>query len=692
MNAMINVYPIRKKMSDLPNEDLHGTRRMSRMRDLHLALAGIIRTVATVRDLETMLHEACRILVEDGHFHLAWVCLADDRATTIRPVASRGCDLHTLDKLAAMRHAHLADDHGPIAAAMRTNQPVICNDFGEVRQMHAWRDLVVTNGFHSIACFPLQGSGGTSGTLNLYAEEKQFFDSAAISIVEQITNEISIALHNIEHEVRPVQIGSSAAEWKEHALRYRQLVDLSPEPIVVCHDRQFTLANQAAVRMFGVRTASELIGKSVHEFIRVDHRRAFDLHQSALQTDSNEVPFHEQIWLRADGSEFHAEVAATRLHFDGMPSTQLVVRDISARKRTERIQSGQNRILSMIAQGTDLSRILHDLAMFMENLAGRGFCSIMLLDTDTNCLCDGASPHLPADYVRAIGTVPVDNSNGSCGAAVLRAEPVIVADIAHDPLWKKLRDIALEQGLAACSSWPILARDRAVLGTVSLYFSDIAHPKPQDIELFEICAELAAVAIESRQSSERIQRLAHYDGLTSLPNRFLFNEFLDQALRKAERHDRQFAVLFLDLDRFKEINDAYGHDAGDAALKEIAHRLRSSLRQSDKIARMGGDEFYVLIEDLHDGSDAADIAGKLLEEALRPIRFNECECSLSASIGIAVYPQDGATKEVLLRHADHAMYEVKQEGKNGYRFFSKGRLGIWHPNSHPDSAFSTRPQ
>jgi diguanylate cyclase (GGDEF)-like protein len=225
-----------------------------------------------------------------------------------------------------------------------------------------------------------------------------------------------------------------------------------------------------------------------------------------------------------------------------------------------------------------------------------------------------------------------------------------------------------------------------------LYFSDIAHPKPQDIELFEICAELAAVAIESRQSSERIQRLAHYDGLTSLPNRFLFNEFLDQALRKAERHDRQFAVLFLDLDRFKEINDAYGHDAGDAALKEIAHRLRSSLRQSDKIARMGGDEFYVLIEDLHDGSDAADIAGKLLEEALRPIRFNECECSLSASIGIAVYPQDGATKEVLLRHADHAMYEVKQEGKNGYRFFSKGRLGIWHPNSHPDSAFSTRPQ
>jgi diguanylate cyclase (GGDEF)-like protein/PAS domain S-box-containing protein len=692
MSATINIYPIRKKMNDLSNEDLHGMRRMSRMRDLHLALAGIIRTVAGARNLETMLHEACRILVEDGPFHLAWVGLADDRATSIRPVASRGCDLHALDELAATRNAHLSDDHGPIAAAMRTNQPVICNDLGETGHMEAWRNLAVTSGIHSIACFPLQGSGQSGGTLNLYAEERQFFDSAAISIIEQITNEISIALHHLEREVRPARIGSSAAEWKEHALRYRQLVDLSPEPIVVCRDRQFTLANQAAVRMFGVRAASELIGKAVHEFIRADHRRAFDLHQSALRSDSNEVPFHEQIWLRADGSEFHAEVAATRLHFDGAPSTQLVVRDISARKRTERIQNGQNRILSMIAQGADLARILQDIALFMESLASRGFCSIMLLDADANRLCDGASPHLPAEYVRAVGSVPLDNSSGSCGTAALRAEPVIVADIAHDPLWKKLRDIALEQGLAACSSWPILSRDRSVLGTVSLYFSAIAHPTPQDIELFAICAELAAVAIESRQSSERIHRLAHYDGLTSLPNRFLFNEFLEQALRKAERHDRQFAVLFLDLDRFKEINDAYGHDAGDAVLQEIAHRLRSSLRQSDKIARMGGDEFYVLIEDLHDGADAADIAGKLLEEALRPIRFNGCECSLSASIGIAIYPQDGATKDVLLRHADHAMYEVKQEGKNGYRFFSQARPSVWCPKSHPGAAFPARPQ
>jgi diguanylate cyclase (GGDEF)-like protein/PAS domain S-box-containing protein len=690
MNAMINVYPIRKTMSDLPHEELHGTRKIRRLRELHLALAGIIRTAAGARDLETLLHEACRILVEDGRFRLAWAGLADDRTTSMRPVASCGCDPHALDEIMAARNTHFADDHGPIAAAMRTNQPAICNDLGEVRQAAAWRDLAVTSGFQSIACFPFQSSGRVGGTLNLYAGERQFFDSATISVIEQITNEISAALHNLELEGHHARIGSSAAEWKEHALHYRQLVDLAPEPIVVCRDRHFTLVNQAAVRMFGARAASELIGKAVHEFIRADHHHAFDLHQSALLSDSNDVPFHEQVWLRADGSEFHAEIAATRLHFDGAPSTQLVVRDISARKRTERLQNGQNRILSMIAQGAELERILQDIALFMENLAGRGFCSIMLLDADANRLCDGASPHLPADYVRAVGSVPIDNSSGSCGTAALRGEPVIVADIAHDPLWKKLRDIALEQGLCACSSWPILGKDRSVLGTVSLYFSDIAHPTRQEIELFGICAELAAVAIESRQSSERIQRLAHYDGLTSLPNRFLFTEFLDQALRKAERHDRQFAVLFLDLDRFKEINDSYGHDAGDAVLKEIAYRLRSSLRQSDKIARMGGDEFYVLIEDLQHASDAADIAGKLLEEALRPIRFGDCECSLSASIGIAVYPQDGATKEVLLRHADHAMYEAKQDGKNGYRFFSQGRPGVWLSNNHSGAIFPSR--
>jgi diguanylate cyclase (GGDEF)-like protein len=196
--------------------------------------------------------------------------------------------------------------------------------------------------------------------------------------------------------------------------------------------------------------------------------------------------------------------------------------------------------------------------------------------------------------------------------------------------------------------------------------------------LFDICTKLAGIAIESRASEEKIRYLAHYDGLTSLPNRFLFREYLDLALRNAQRHGEKFAVLFLDLDKFKEINDTLGHDAGDKVLREISKRLRSALRHTDKIARMGGDEFYVLIEELSNGHYAADIAQKLLDGASRPIRIGDQECQLSVSIGISIYPGDGNDGPTLLKNADYAMYRAKERGKNTYQFFSP------HEEGHQD--------
>jgi diguanylate cyclase (GGDEF)-like protein len=228
----------------------------------------------------------------------------------------------------------------------------------------------------------------------------------------------------------------------------------------------------------------------------------------------------------------------------------------------------------------------------------------------------------------------------------------------------------LSNGLKACSSWPIFGKSRKVLGTVALYFREAMAPTKEDLQLFSICTNLAGIAVESRASEEKIRYLAHYDGLTSLPNRFLFKEFLDLALRNARRHRKKFAVFFLDLDKFKDINDTFGHEAGDHVLKETAQRLRGCLRQTDKIARMGGDEFYILIEDLNDGQYAADVARKLLEEASRPLYIGDQQRQLSVSIGIGIYPDDGKNGQTLLKNADSAMYRAKHLGKNGYQFYS----------------------
>ncbi len=178
---------------------------------------------------------------------------------------------------------------------------------------------------------------------------------------------------------------------------------------------------------------------------------------------------------------------------------------------------------------------------------------------------------------------------------------------------------------------------------------------------------------EQIQAVERIHYLASHDGLTGLPNRTLFSETLNLAIRQASRYSYEFAVLFIDLDRFKNINDTLGHDAGDKLLQEMALRLNQTLRDTDVVARLGGDEFVVLLPQLdHPNDSCAIIARKLLSVLNRPITLQGQECRVTASIGISQYPVDGLDDHTLMRNADIAMYRAKEEGKNNFQFFSEG--------------------
>jgi len=176
-----------------------------------------------------------------------------------------------------------------------------------------------------------------------------------------------------------------------------------------------------------------------------------------------------------------------------------------------------------------------------------------------------------------------------------------------------------------------------------------------------------------KQAEERIQYLATHDGLTGLPNRVMFGELLNHVLALSRRNSRKFAVLFIDLDRFKFINDSLGHDAGDALLHEVANRLKGSLRSSDVVARLGGDEFVMLLQDLRGSEQAGRIARKLLSAVIQPIEIGGQECRVTASIGISIYPDDAADETSLMTHADIAMYHAKEEGKNNFQFYD-GRL------------------
>ncbi len=184
-------------------------------------------------------------------------------------------------------------------------------------------------------------------------------------------------------------------------------------------------------------------------------------------------------------------------------------------------------------------------------------------------------------------------------------------------------------------------------------------------------------------TNQQLSELALYDGLTGLPNRMLLEDRMGEAANHAERSGNSFALLFVDLDRFKPVNDSFGHSVGDELLKAVAQRLTTCVRKMDTIARTGGDEFVVILSGIGDPKDAAMVSSKILDELSRPFFIREHEVDISGSIGISVYPKDGKDVNLLKTNADIAMYHAKQAGRNSYRFFA---AGMTPPTPAPRSA------
>ncbi|MEY4588407.1 MAG: hypothetical protein RL497_483 [Pseudomonadota bacterium] len=174
---------------------------------------------------------------------------------------------------------------------------------------------------------------------------------------------------------------------------------------------------------------------------------------------------------------------------------------------------------------------------------------------------------------------------------------------------------------------------------------------------------------ETKRSQQKIEHLAHHDILTDLPNRLLLHDRLEMAISTAKRQNEKIGVLFVDLDRFKNINDSLGHDAGDKVLKLAAHRLRSLVRTVDTVARLGGDEFVIVLPNIHDENDVGEITQKLCLRMSIPYKIENLDLHLTPSIGVSLYPSDGATPQELIKNADAAMYLAKEQGRNNFQFY-----------------------
>jgi diguanylate cyclase (GGDEF)-like protein len=333
-------------------------------------------------------------------------------------------------------------------------------------------------------------------------------------------------------------------------------------------------------------------------------------------------------------------------------------------------------VLHAVASSMPLTEVLSLIVNLMENGEHDIFCSILLTDASGKHLKHGASGKLPQFYITAVEGLTIADKVGSCATAAFLGQRVIIDDLNKHPYWANFRTLAEQAGLKTCWSEPIFSSENKVLGTLSVYYSTAKTPSETVVQKIEEFTQLASLAIEKNNAEQKIRYLAFYDTLTNLPNRRLLYDRLKQELNLIERHQHCGALLFLDLDHFKTLNDSLGHLMGDELLIQVAQRLSDCIRNEDTVARLGGDEFVVLLkaQPTHHTREqvvnyASVIAQRIQAALYIPYSLQGYEHCVTSSIGITLFHPLNKSIAQLFKQADTAMYNSKAKGRNTFSFY-----------------------
>jgi len=455
--------------------------------------------------------------------------------------------------------------------------------------------------------------------------------------------------------VRPFE---EAREWEEELraseIRKALILDSALDCILTAdHEGRVVEFNAAARRLFGY-SRSEILGREVADTIvppalRDDLRRS--LRDFVLTGESSDLGRRrEATAMRADGSLVPIEVVVIPAYVKGRVILTAYIRDMSDRRRGERLATTRQRATQALTASLSLAEASPAVLDALVHGLGCAEARLWVADGDPPALSlAGISPGAP----EALASAPPDNS-----LACRTLEDGAAAWSAPSP-----------DGAGVALAVPLRVGGQ-VLGVLEVKSDGPPSREADWVEALADIGSLFALFLKRQRAEADLQRFARYDSLTGLPNRSFFLDTLERTLSRAGRQRTRNALVFIDLDGFKGVNDGLGHAAGDTVLQTMAERLRAGTRSSDLVARIGGDEFTILVQNLTRADDAALVARGLLDRLARPCRADDHDVALSASAGISVYPEDGTDADTLLRNADLAMYRAKQEGKNCYRFFT----------------------
>ncbi len=483
---------------------------------------------------------------------------------------------------------------------------------------------------------------------------------------------LAISLLSVERHARRLTVAfiRDVTRQREHEARMRQLslaVDRSDTALLTLDDALgVTYVNAGFTRLFGY-TLAQMHGKRPSQVLAGPHTDPDTLRGLYDQAVNWHQSRADLLLYRDDGQPLWTSVITNPVSdVPGAPSeTVAVLTDITHAKMHEVLHT---HVLDAIVREQPLTDIMAMICVELERVAPALRASVLSVDSDSR-LHPLAAPSLPPEYGEDIDGRRIGAGVGVCGTAAWRGRAVSVSDIRTDPLFTDYRHFAERYGLMAAWSSPIKSSGGRVLGTFAIYYSEAREPDPWHIKLADICLHLCALALEREHTRARVHQLAFYDALTSLPNRMMFNARAEQLLVNAESHHTPAAVLFLDVDRFKRVNETQGHAAGDGLLRDIAQRLVENLGLGDLVGRQAGDEFVLVLPQCG-AEQAGGIAERLLGAIASPSVVGHMTLHPSASIGVAIFPEDGRDINTLLRHADLAMHRAKIEGGGSFRFFS----------------------
>jgi len=431
-----------------------------------------------------------------------------------------------------------------------------------------------------------------------------------------------------------------------------------------------TMWNAAAARMFGWSEA-EAVGQFL-PFVQEEKREEFAALRERYRRGEM-LTNAELLRRRRDGAFIEISVSTALLHDAAGRPTGVVemALDISERKQVERRGAMEHAVARILAESSNAPEAIPQILQTICAALGLDYGAFWMYSKKTQrvkCVDVWTVPALAGTEFVA-WTRRTHHTPGSRGL-VRRTwhdkTPTWIADLTNDDSFDRAA-LARAVGLRTAFTFPIMIEGECP-GVMEFFSFNARQPDEGLLQTIQATGSQIGQFWQRKEAEEHIRHLAYYDALTGLANRSLFQQHLDGALVRAQRHGRQFGILYVDLDGFKNVNDSLGHAAGDRLLREIARRLQSGVRASDTLTRQGGDEFIVLLEELGATEGAATVARHLLEAIAQPVLIDGHECRVTASIGISTYPADGADAQTLLQRADAAMYRAKEAGKNNYRF------------------------